>query len=71
MSGLFAPLLLRDDPTRPPTPPPSQNRDSFTTMSKGKVDVSFIKHVATNDDFQREVVDHGMENLLVGAPRRQ
>lgn len=39
-------------------------------MSKGKVDVSFIKHVATSDDFQREVIDHGKDNLLVGAPRR-
>jgi len=34
-------------------------------MSKGKVDVSFIKHVATSDDFQREVIDHGQDNLLV------
>ena len=41
-------------------------------MSKGKVDVSFIKHVATSDDFQREVIDHnhGKDNLLVGASRQ-
>ena len=71
MSGLFAPL--RDDQARPgrPTPPTHPSVATPSPMSKGKVDVSFIKHVATNDDFQREVVDHGMENLLVGAPRRQ
>ena len=46
------------------------NAAPLTTMSKGKVDVSFIKHVATNDDFQREVIDHGKDNLLVGASHR-
>ena len=34
-------------------------------MSKGKVDVSFIKHVATNDDFQREVIDHGIDGFAI------
>ena len=60
--------LLPDDFSSPRLTTP--NAAPLTTMSKGKVDVSFIKHVATNDDFQREVIDHGKDNLLVGASRR-
>ena len=39
-------------------------------MSKKKTDVSFIKLAKNDEDFKREVVEHGKENLLVGAPRR-
>ena len=60
--------LLPDDFSSPRLTTP--NAAPLTTMSKGKVDVSFIKHVATNDDFQREVIDHGKDNLLVGASRQ-
>ena len=32
-----------------------------------KVDMSFIKLAETDEDFKREVYDHGVENLLVSA----
>ena len=57
--------LLPDEFSSPRLTTP--NAAPLTTMSKGKVDVSFIKHVATNDDFQREVIDHGKDNLLVSV----
>lgn len=33
-----------------------------------KKDMSFMKMVASDEDFQREVYEHGQDNLLVGAP---
>ena len=33
-----------------------------------KKDMSFMKMVANDEDFQREVYEHGQDNLLVGAP---
>ena len=35
-------------------------------MSKGK-DMSFVKTVDSDEDFLREVYEHGQDNLLVGA----
>jgi len=32
-----------------------------------KKDMSFIKMVANDEDFHREVYEHGQENLLVSA----
>ena len=32
-----------------------------------KKDMSFIKMVDNDEDFQREVYDHGQDNLLVSA----
>jgi|NorSeaMetagenome_1021524.scaffolds.fasta_scaffold306075_1 hypothetical protein len=33
-----------------------------------KKDMSFMKMVSNDEDFHREVYDHGQENLLVSAP---
>ena len=35
--------------------------------SMAKKDMSFIKMVANDEDFHREVYEHGQENLLVSA----
>lgn len=47
-------------------PPAQAQRAQPGRMAKK--DMSFMKMVASDEDFQREVYEHGQDNLLVGAP---
>ena len=50
---------------------PVQATSTSPTQQPGRMakkDMSFMKMVASDEDFQREVYEHGQDNLLVGAP---
>ena len=51
-----------------PFKPPAQAQRAQQPGRMAKKDMSFMKMVASDEDFQREVYEHGQDNLLVGAP---